>query len=60
MMIKARDAFYTVPLAKSRVLYVDGEPHVAMMADKVTLNKRTVDITVINVVVPEAYPRKPS
>ena len=57
MMIKARDTFYTAVLDKIASV-VDGEPCVAVMADKVTLNKRTVDITVINVVVPEAYLRK--
>ncbi|KAF0287939.1 hypothetical protein FJT64_013663 [Amphibalanus amphitrite] len=53
MMCKARDAFHDVILDKLAAI-VENEPCVAVMADKVTLHSRTVDITAINLVLPDA------
>ena len=53
MMVRARDAFYTVMLERLADI-IRNEPCVAVLADKVTLNKRTVDITAVNLVMPDA------
>ncbi|KAF0306494.1 hypothetical protein FJT64_022013 [Amphibalanus amphitrite] len=55
MMVKARDAFHEVMLDEMKA-FVEKQPCVSVVADKVTLNKRTVDITAINLVVPTAPP----
>ena len=55
MMVKARDAFHEVMLDEVKT-FVEKQPCVSVVADKVTLNKRTVDITAINLVAPSAPP----
>ena len=53
MMCKARDVFHDVILDKLAAI-IKNKPYVAVMADKVTLHNRTVDITAINLVMPDA------
>ena len=52
-MSQARDMFYQQVIT-SLTEHVQRQPCVALSADKATVNKRTVDITAITTVVPEA------
>ena len=52
-MVKARDMFYQ-PVLTSLSEHVQKQPCVALSAGKATVNKRTVDVTAITTVVPEA------
>ena len=57
MMDTARSAFCDATLTKVKE-HIEAQPCVAVLADKVTIARRTVDVTAILTLVPEAEPDK--